>query len=462
MANLRFQKTFVFDPSTQLVTSNAVGSQSLTNGQVGFFGPDKLGTGATPTPTTKKYIKIHQNVGDNKFGSVRTQPIHADKVIRYYGKEAKDPVAQVITIGYNGTTGTLPDLAEGEQIRVSINVFSNKIRRYYGNVGYRRTIVIAANCGSKTAEEVAAEIIAQVNNLNPKPGDYPTNFELVNFIIASQVTDGTAAEFDANVTVVNGSSTINFAGGDTTYGGGATALVVGDTITLRGSTYTVTSVAAGVVGISQPYVGVSETINVGATVNAAARLTAIGNVGVRLTTIIPVRPAYVAYDPTAPFDTEIPTIAIAGMYGAVEDIDSIYYTNLCDSLLITQITAPVSGNGYADEVRALEAESQGFDRLHTVGHMWDQRAQKPGYIFKSVDGVKYDFYYIQFEFSHQATQNGASPNTISEPYEVVFAVPTGTGANLEGVLNSYLVPMGFTGVVLGSDIEGDIEENENA
>lgn len=380
MANLRFQKTFVFDPATQLITTNTLRSQNLTNGQVGIFAPSGLGTGATPTPTTTKYIKIHQNVGDNKFGTVRTQPIQADKVIRYYAKKAVAPVAQVVTIGYNGTEGSLPALTEGQQLKVSINIFSNKIRRYYGNVGYRRTITIAANCGPKTAEEVADELVAQINNTNPNPGDFPTNFELTNFFTA-EVIDDAATSF-----------------------------------------------------------------------------------GVQLTAILPTDPTFVGYDPTAPHDVEIPTIAIAGQYGAVQDIDDIYYTNLCDALLVTETVAPVSGNGFASEVRALEAESQGFDRLHTVGHMWDQRAQKPGYIFKAVDGVKYDFYYIQFEYTHQATQNGASPNTITEPYEVIFAVPTGTGVLLEGVLNSYLAPMGFTAIDIadGSSVEGDLEEAENA
>lgn len=465
MANQRFQKTFVFDPSSQLVTTTTAKSSDLTSGKVGIFGPDQLGVGATPTPTTKKFIKIHQNVGDNKYGTVRTQPIQGEKVLRFFAKKAQDAQAQISYVGYDGssTSTDIPALSAGEVVKVSIGIFSNKVRRWYGNIGLRHTVVVSAPFAAKSKLEVAQEIADVINDVNSRPGDYPTNFELVNFLSADVVGTGTLAEFDADVTVTKDSKIVTFAGNDTTYGAGTTALVAGDFVSLRGSIYEVDTVDSGTVTLTRAYKGATETIAVASTTNAAAHFTAATNYGVKITGLVPDPQEYSAIDPIAPKDIEIVTFEIAANYGAVAQLDDINFTDLSDALDVTVSQKAKTGCGFANEVRLLEAESQGFDRLHTIGHMFDQRHQKPGYIFNSADGTKYDVYTLQYDYSHDVGQAGASPRTITEPYEVNFCVPTGTGAALESVLNSYLSPLGFTAIDIadGSSVEGDLSEAEN-
>ncbi len=399
MANLRFQKTFVFNPSSQLVTTNTVNSSTLTTGQVGIFGDNGLGTGTTPTPTTKKFIKIHQNVGDNRYGTVRTKPIHAQKVRRYYAKKATVPQAQITYIGYDEADTTKGLTAYcGTDFLVPMNVYSNKIRRYYGVVGYQQTIVVdtgccapcATNCETVDQVALAQKIADQINNVNPRAGDYPTNFELVNFMTATVVQapvdpDGTPDSGDEYITA-----------------------------------------------------------------------------GVKLTGIVPAQPTYKAYDPFATYDIELPTFTVGQTYSGVYSTLNGRIPGTCNHLDVTTTQKATSGNGFAAEVRALEAESQGFDRLHEVGAMFDQRNQKPGYIFNSVDGTKYDFYYVQFDYTHDAGQTGAAQHTIMEPYEVIFAVPTTTGGNLETVLNSYLTPMGFSAINISSSTgAGDLNREDN-
>lgn len=396
MANLRFQKTFVYDPSSQQITTTNLKSSDLTNGQVGFFGPDGLGIGTTSTPTTKKFIKIHQNVGDNLYGSVRTHEIYPGNVRRYYAKKATTAQAQITYIGYDEVSTAKGLIAYcGSDFLVPITLYSNRVRRYYGSVGYSQTITVdtggcapcASNCAVVDQVVLATKIANQINNVNPRAGDYPTNFELVNYMVATVVQaavdpDGTPDSGDEYITA-----------------------------------------------------------------------------GVKLTGIVPTQPTSSVIDPIKQLDIEIPTFSVGSTYSGVYSTLNGKLPGTYNSFPVTTTQTTTSGNGFTQEVRALEAESQGFDRLHTIGNMYDQRAQKPGYIFKSVDGTKYDFYYLQYDWTHDVGQAGAAPRNISEPYEVVFAVPTGTGANLQTVLNAYLTPLGFSAITIAASTgAGDLAE----
>ncbi len=106
MSNLRFPKTFVLDPvSTKFITDNTKKPNQLTDKQVGFhlvdqFGVLGVGIGATPGAAVRA-IQIHQNIGDNKFGTVRTKTIKRDRVKAYYGQTASVGQTGIWHIGYD-------------------------------------------------------------------------------------------------------------------------------------------------------------------------------------------------------------------------------------------------------------------------------------------------------------------------------------------------------------------------
>lgn len=114
------------------------------------------------------------------------------------------------------------------------------------------------------------------------------------------------------------------------------------------------------------------------------------------------------------------------------------------SLIVTTTQVANQGQGWAAGVAALEAESQGFDRVRDPLTQWPY-SNNNGYKIFAVAGTKYDYYILGFDFKHR-TGGGIEPY-ITEPYEIVFAVPTTTGATLQTVFNTWLAGK-FTAVVL--------------
>jgi hypothetical protein len=190
-----------------------------------------------------------------------------------FNEDYTAPVRQVSYVGYNGTTGDLatPTILENDEAAIKI------IETTIGRQVFPKQTYSAVLQASDDDYTVAHRLALVLNN----DGFSGSDTELA---LAEVVTNGTLAEFDANPTVTNGSKTVTFAGNDTTYGGGATELVVGDTVKFQGSTYKVAAHAVtGTITLDRPYAGATETINVGATVNAAARVTSITAAGIKLT-----------------------------------------------------------------------------------------------------------------------------------------------------------------------------------
>lgn len=115
------------------------------------------------------------------------------------------------------------------------------------------------------------------------------------------------------------------------------------------------------------------------------------------------------------------------------------YNGICTGTLLPVTTTQEAnpGSGWSAAVAALEAESQGFDRVR------DPLSEYPyflnnGYKIFSLAGVKYDYYHLNFNFEHSA--GGLSTGVfIKEPYEIVICVPTGTGATVQAAINAWLV-----------------------
>jgi len=107
ISNLHFPKVFVFNPSTELVVVNTARPNDLTLGQVGFFNAiTGVGSTSTITPTTAPALVVHQNLGDNKFGTTRTRTLFASAVRDWRGVKAALPADQISYVGYDEVDNT--------------------------------------------------------------------------------------------------------------------------------------------------------------------------------------------------------------------------------------------------------------------------------------------------------------------------------------------------------------------
>lgn len=364
--NLRVPKVFVFNPATEMVTTNTVTPDQLTLGQVGFHRHDtKVGTGVASTPITCPAIEIHQNLGDNKFGTIRTKPIHAERVRGWHAVKAAVAVAQVTYIGYDEVDNTKQlSAVTGQEIIIAFNVWDNEIKKWYGNVGYTRRIsYTGANCQPCLAEcepmdqdAIADWIIAEVLGTNFPAGSFPTNAELKNFITAAEkVTTGTIGTADYRVGVK-----------------------------LTGKIYTPELLSA--CDIQQQFKP-------------------------NLTT----------------FSASIP--------------------QSCPNFPVTTTIKAAAGNGWPGAARDLEKESQGYDRVREA---FDHpKFMLNNFILRAADGAKYDYYYLEYDWSHMNATPIQSAET-KDPHIAIFIVPTGTGANLQTMMNAWLTPLGFAAVTIAA------------
>jgi hypothetical protein len=119
-------------------------------------------------------------------------------------------------------------------------------------------------------------------------------------------------------------------------------------------------------------------------------------------------------------------------------VDSVQFT-------ITETVKPKPGTGYPLEVQDLEKESQGYDRVREQFEYAEN--MKDNYIIRAADGVKYDFYFLDYEVKHNRS---GLPERVTDQYVAIFCVPTGTGGALESVINSLLSPLGFASVTIAA------------
>lgn len=103
---------------------------------------------------------------------------------------------------------------------------------------------------------------------------------------------------------------------------------------------------------------------------------------------------------------------------------------------VTILRTATSGGGFPAELAALEAESQGFDRVREVYD--NPRYMKKNFVIYAADGSKYDYIYLQYDWTHNTGAAGASNGRITEQYEIIIAGPTGTLQAVADVLNSWL------------------------
>lgn len=363
IGNLRYPKVFVFDPSTELIAGNTVKPQDLTLGQVGFFNA-KTGVGTTTTPTnvSAPVIEIHQNLGDNKFGTTRTKHISVESVRRWHAVKAAAAVDQITYIGYDEVDGNKSLVAyKGQEAQLNITLFDNDLMRWYGPTGYPHRINLdiarcspcVADCELLDPDDIADFFVAYINGTNTPSGNFPVTHELQNYLTATKVATGTQGTSDRRV---------------------------------------------GIKLVGKPKaIELLETCN---TQQFAKTQLFTFTVGVPLN---------------------------------------------CPNFPIATLTKPKAGNGYPKEVAELEMESQGYDRVRNVSE--ETKYMQSNFIIRAANGVKYDFYYLEFNVKHN---DSGIPKEITDPYIVIFAVPTGTGGALQTLINGWLSPIGFTAVTIAA------------
>lgn len=363
ISNFKFPKVFVFDPSTELVAGNTVKPQDLTFGQVGFFNAEtQLGTTTTPTNVNAPVIVIHQNLGDNKHGTIRTKNLAVQRVRRWRGSKAATAVNQVTYVGYDEVDGDKNLVAYyGQEIKLQVSIFDDELRKWYGPTGYTHAILLdnarcapcVADCEQMDPDDIADFFVAYINGTNTPAGNFPVTQELQNFIVATKVATGTQGTADRRV------------------------------------------------GIK--LTGVSKTIELLENCN-----------------------------PQQFFKQQLLTFTVGVPLN-------------CPNFPIATLTKAKPGVGYPKEVVELEMESQGYDRVRDVFE--DIRMMRTTYITRAANGVKYDLYYLEVEVGHM---DSGRPKEIVDPYLVIFAVPTGSGAALQTLINGWVTPLGFPAVTIAA------------
>lgn len=363
--NLRKPNVFVFDPATELVTLNTTTPDELTPFQVGIHRGDTLvGTGVASTPITCPVMEVHQNLGDNKFGTVRTKPIHAQRVRGWHAVKAALAVSQVSYFGYDEVDNTKNLVAyTGQEITVVISLYDNELNKWYGPRGFVQRLSYpgsacapcVAECEQIDPDVLADWFVAEINGTNFPAGGFTTNGELKNFVTAVKVATGTIGNADRRT-------------------------------------------------------------------------------GVKITAITYVPETLNLCDPQQSYKPNVLTFKIGVPMN-------------CPNFPITYFTAAKPGNGWPVEVAQLEKESQGYDRVRDV---FDHpKYNKNGYIIRAANGVKYDFYYLSYDWSHMNATPIQRAET-KDPYVAIFIVPTTTGANLQTVFNAWLTPLGFAAVTIAA------------
>lgn len=359
MAQDRFEKVFVFkNVGTELITTNTLRPHQLTSGQVGIHLIDQdevigVGTGATPAPTAIQRIQIHQNVGDTKFGTVRTKTINVADVTGYYKSNTAAAATEIWYLGYDEVDNTKDILVPcGSELLLNFNIFSKLVSKWYGTVpGYRRALPINTGCcpvgepdASVDRDVIADQIVAQFNMTNARANDFPVGSDLKSFITATKVVTGTQGASDRRV------------------------------------------------GIKFESVAIAED-------------------------------ALNLCDPTQWFERELVTFTVSiGKECAI-------------NVPVTKTQSASPGTGWAAEVAAKEAESQGYDRVRE--NYENPRFMLTNYIKRATAGVKHDCLVIEYNWTHDTP--GGHPQRITEPYRVLFYSPTTSSLQtVADVFNAWL------------------------
>ena len=221
MSNLTFPKVFVWDPGTNNLAIDSdlkIASlrAGLATGQVGVFRSDTgVGIGnssggvASLSSSTTPVIEIHQNLGDSRFGTVRTKQIQVQRVKKWYGVPARNAQAQITYIGYKESGTDTITIKKSDKVSLVVTLYVRELTRWYGPMPYTKRFDIdlsncttcLSDCTVLDADSVADEIVAKINGTLPAGQYFPVGSELPNYLTATKVATGTVAGGDRKVGV---------------------------------------------------------------------------------------------------------------------------------------------------------------------------------------------------------------------------------------------------------------------
>lgn len=120
-------------------------------------------------------------------------------------------------------------------------------------------------------------------------------------------------------------------------------------------------------------------------------------------------------------------------YFQVGNVFDGFCTNTALPVTTTQQADP--GTGWAAAVAAMEAESQGYDRVRDHIDVYPFN-KKNNYKIFAVAGTKYDYYHLTYDWEHRT--GGGLNVFIKEPYEVTLIIPQALGATIEADINAWV------------------------
>ncbi len=218
MSNLKHIKAFVFDPATKpIIFADTKKPHELLLGEFGIFHANSLlgvGTLASVTPINTPVVQFHQNVGDNRHGTVRSKPVSAAKVKRYYAAEARNAVAQVTYIGYKETGSDDILIKKNQELTLVITVYEKGLARWYGQPYTKRIPIDLTACSDCVTDctvldksSVADAIVAAINDAAPA-NSFPGTSELPNYMTAVKVSTGSGETLKVGVKITGINATL--------------------------------------------------------------------------------------------------------------------------------------------------------------------------------------------------------------------------------------------------------------
>lgn len=218
MSNLKHLKAFVFDPATKpIIFATDKKPHELVLGEFGIFHANSLlgvGTLASVTPVNTPVVQFHQNVGDNRHGTVRSKPVAAASVKRYYAAEARNAVAQVTYIGYKETGADKLLVKKNQELTLVITVYEKGLSRYYAQPYTKRLPIDISACSDCVTDctlldqnAVADAIVAAINDAAPA-NSFPGGSELPNYMTAVKVSTGSGDTLQVGVKITGINATL--------------------------------------------------------------------------------------------------------------------------------------------------------------------------------------------------------------------------------------------------------------
>lgn len=409
MPNWERKPIFILGLSGGLETSAAFTGAGFTAGEVGFFVQSTLAnTGAAFTLATENPFFVAQKASASDRFSIRSFPIDANTITRIVKKTYSAPVAQVWTIGFDGsdTAKSLSYDCDADY-GFKLIAYSPYIRKFYNNLGLTQSTVIHTECcddceGCSTSDcwLETAKFVKAFNETNQ--ASIPARF-----VFAEMLLDGSASDIGtglATTTAVltQGSKIVTFAG-NVTIATGAYIRIAADNVVDTTDSDPVFKVAVGVttgtqITLDTPWHRASiAALTVTATVSTSSMsivdTTAVTACGIQFTGRFLDAYSGCCCFPPYPFDFEGVTFEITrdAAQSFPCDFDS------------SELTAFFPGRGTSKEMLYLEMDAKGY----TDQRQWFlDCAANLGYFSSVVSTDTYDLYMIESSRTFPTTSMG--------------------------------------------------------